>query len=162
MNDKDLGSDCKDVAPRHTMKSFPDVVSRRNLVGKWKPTRKPHTLWDEAVAVLGVEPPMKQSLDGLASSGSPDKVVSLVLEKLEECRRKKLKFKRKDGTEIIVSEQLEKIAKYIERFKEIVDEVVQYDPGIVSFLAHVLLCSSLNWAKDMPHYLGQWLDYSSW
>ena len=161
MNQQDLGNDGKGASERH-MSSFADTVSRRLLISKWKPSRKLHTLWDEAVTTLGIEQPTNQSLDSFTSSGQPETVISSVLEKLEECKKQKLKFKRKDGTEVIISEQLEKIANYIERFKEVVDEVVQYDPGIFTIPLYPVSCNLLSRAKDTLLCHGQWSESSSW
>ena len=49
--------------------------------------------------------------------------------KRELAIRKRWKFKKPNGDVIVVRDVLEKIAKWINRFKETGDVVIQYDPA---------------------------------
>ena len=47
----------------------------------------------------------------------------------QECIRKKLRYTRKSGEIVIISDIFSKVVKWIDLFKQIGDCVVQYDPG---------------------------------
>lgn len=75
-----------------------------------------------SVDLPGVDLSTSQRTDVLWS------VLTLVNKKQEESRRKRWSFKRKDGTEVFVRDYLEKFAAFANRFKDVVDQAVQYDP----------------------------------
>ncbi|MCJ1405107.1 hypothetical protein MMC11_008333 [Xylographa trunciseda] len=129
MSHESFGNDVGKLRDARPVDSFANVVSRRLLVNQWKPPSKSQNLWDQAITALGAEKPANQSIEGFTSGSKPEEIIAVVREKLEQCKKKKLKFKKKDGTEVTISDELDKIAGHINRFKEIVDEVVQYDPG---------------------------------
>ena len=111
------------------MASFADVANRRLMISRWKPQSKSRDLWKEAITALGQHKPTSQSLLAFASAGNPTEASFVVQKKLEECNRKRLKFRKKNGKEVIISEELEKIAKYVKRFKDLGDGAAQFDPG---------------------------------
>lgn len=49
--------------------------------------------------------------------------------KKQLCLQKRWKFKKPNGDVVIVRDLLEKISLWIDRFKEVGDTVVQYDPA---------------------------------
>ena len=106
--------------------TFASVASRRLLISRWKPRSRSRTLWDEAVAAISSQKLSKHNLEIVAAEGNPSKVLDAVNEKLEECKRKQLKWKKSDGTEVVISTKLERIAGYIDTFKEVGDQIVQY------------------------------------
>lgn len=55
-------------------------------------------------------------------------ILSIVAEKQEVCDRKRWKYKRKNGEEVIIRDVLTKITHGINKFKDVGDNLVQYDP----------------------------------
>jgi hypothetical protein len=55
-------------------------------------------------------------------------VLEAVDEKKKMCLQKRWKYK-KGGKEIIIRDKLEKVLEWVNRFKEVGDIVVQYDPA---------------------------------
>lgn len=49
-----------------------------------------------------------------------------------ECLRSRLKFKRPNGEVVIVRDVLEKIVRWVDRFKQIGDTAVQYNPEVAA------------------------------
>ncbi|KAJ0299460.1 hypothetical protein Brms1b_013115 [Colletotrichum noveboracense] len=86
-------------------------------------------LWDRAFQSL--TPDLQKSLDG-ARSHKRD-ILGAVLKEAEAKRdlslRKRWKFTRPNGEVVIVRDILEKIARWIQRFKETGDTIVQYAPN---------------------------------
>ena len=122
--------DDKDGSTEKRQGGFAETVNRRVLVGKWNPPTRPHGLWTQAAASLTKEKSLNQSLILLAQEGNPEDVITVVNKKLAESKQKRLRFRKKDGTEIVISEVLEKIAANIHAFNAVVDAAVQFDPGL--------------------------------
>ena len=158
MHPQDSGAGGNEILDEGRIGSFADVVSQRILVGKWKPPQKVHTLWDDAIAALDIENPTSKSLKSFVSKGESDKVLSAVREKLEAFKKSKLKFKKKDGTEVVISEMLANIAQYVTRFREIIDEVVQFDPGMV-VIHRLHVHDSLRLGKNTQPCHGHWSGF---
>ncbi|CZR67760.1 uncharacterized protein PAC_17659 [Phialocephala subalpina] len=57
-----------------------------------------------------------------------DDVLTVVKEGMETCKKKRWKYK-KGGHDVIIRDKLEKIVKWVEKFVEVGDTIVQYDPG---------------------------------
>jgi len=55
-------------------------------------------------------------------------VLRAVDEKKRTCLEKRWKYK-KGNKEIIIRDQLEKVAEWVNKFKDVGDNAVQYDPG---------------------------------
>ncbi len=55
-------------------------------------------------------------------------ILKIAEEKRRLCLEKRWKYK-KGSKEIIIRDQIEKIVDWIDKFKQIGDQVVQYDPG---------------------------------
>lgn len=53
-------------------------------------------------------------------------------EKKNQCVRSRIRIRRKNGEVIIVRDVFEKIVKYVQKFREIGDVAVQYDPAHAS------------------------------
>ena len=78
-------------------------------------------LWDAAVTRLSDKE--KARLD-LSSTAKLDELLSAVKSRMQECEQRQWTVKR-----IVLRDVLKKIAKWIEKFIEVGDVAVQYDPG---------------------------------
>lgn len=56
-------------------------------------------------------------------------LLSVVEEKKQLCMDKLWKYKKKDGDVVILRDSLEKVVKWVNKFKEVGDIVMQYDPA---------------------------------
>ncbi len=56
-------------------------------------------------------------------------VHTAVQDKLDECIRKRWKYTRSNGQKVVLWDMLDKIMKWINRFKDVGDVAIQYDPG---------------------------------
>ncbi|KAL9581026.1 MAG: hypothetical protein Q9212_004143 [Teloschistes hypoglaucus] len=87
------------------------------------------SLWDRAVASLSSED--QQAID--FSRADKPAILSDVLEAAEEkkqlCMQKRWKYKKNNGEVVIVRDLCEKLIKWINKFKEIGDVAIQYDPA---------------------------------
>lgn len=85
--------------------------------------------WDKAVEAL--EEKDKQNIDFQRA----DKltiladVLSEVQKKKQVCINRRLKYQRKSGETVVLYDVFAKIARWVNKFKEVGDVVVQYDPG---------------------------------
>lgn len=106
-------------------------------------------LWAKAVASLSDED--RQNID----SSRTDKLAILndllatVEAKKKICIEKRWKYKTKDG-EVVIRDKLEKVVKWVDKFKGVGDVAVQYDPAHASlawagvrFVLQVLKASSM-------------------
>lgn len=92
---------------------------------------KDQNLWDDALQTLTKED--KSRYEGLISKGSGyltilDDILSATNEKKEACLRKRWKVSIR-GKIIILSDVLEKVAVWVDKFVAVGDSAVQYDPG---------------------------------
>src|SRR5437764_3167429 len=91
--------------------------------------RTSQNLWDRAVELLTKEE--KQQID----FSRPDKlailddILAAVEEKKKLCVEKSWKYKKSNGETIILRDVFEKMIKWMNKFKEVGDMMVQYDPG---------------------------------
>ena len=58
-----------------------------------------------------------------------DDILTVVEEKKKLCLEKRWKYKKSNGETIILRDVIEKMIKWVNKFKEVVDMAVQYDPG---------------------------------
>jgi len=58
-----------------------------------------------------------------------EEVLAKVLEKEQLCQQKRWKWKNRKGETIIVRDVFAKMVRWINKFKEIGDTMIQYDPG---------------------------------
>lgn len=85
-------------------------------------------LWDKAVqrvpetelSLINFQNPEKRSI--------LDDVLVLAQQRREECLRKRWRIRRKNGTIIILRDVFEKVIVWINKFKEVGDVAIQYDP----------------------------------
>ena len=62
----------------------------------------------------------------------PTQILASVEEKKNECVRKQWRFTKKDGDEVMLREIFEKMAGWVNKFREVGDVVTQYDPTHVA------------------------------
>ncbi|KAL8691858.1 MAG: hypothetical protein Q9218_003002 [Villophora microphyllina] len=90
------------------------------------------SLWDRAVASLSDED--KQAIDFFRSDKPA--ILSDVLQAAENkqqlCMQKRWKYSKKNGDVVIIRDVCEKLIKWVNKFKQIGDMAVQYDPAHVS------------------------------
>ena len=86
-------------------------------------------LWDEAVASLNDEDQVVFDFSRSDKTAILEDILTAAEIKRQACMQKRWKFKRKRGDSIILRDVFEKLIKWVQKFKEIGDIVVQYDPG---------------------------------
>ena len=57
-----------------------------------------------------------------------DNILEHIERKKQACLEKRWKYHKKNGDVIIIRDVLDKVATWLEKFKEIGDIIVQYDP----------------------------------
>lgn len=93
-----------------------------------QPNNQPD-LWQRAIGTL---PESVAKILGTTKTGKRD--VALAALKVAEAKRqlaltKRWRIKRAPGQDVIVRDVMEKVVYWIRRFKEVGDQIVQYDPG---------------------------------
>lgn len=89
--------------------------------------RPANNLWDKALQALDEED--KASINFSTNKlDILEDILAAAAEKQRMCLEKRWKYK-KGNKEIIIRDQLEKIVAWVDKFKQIGDQVVQYDPG---------------------------------
>ncbi|XWW92576.1 hypothetical protein V2A60_000501 [Cordyceps javanica] len=93
------------------------------------PVSQSPQLWEKALGQL--EPGVKARL--MQVTGGRGNIVAALIktvnEKRQLCIRRQYKFKTPSGRVVIIRDLLEKMAKWLDRFKGAVDAAVQYDPA---------------------------------
>lgn len=90
--------------------------------------QKSQSLWDNAVQTV---PETELSLIDFKNPekrGILEDVLALAQQRREECLRKRWRIRRKNGSIIILRDVFEKVIIWINKFKEVGDIAVQYDP----------------------------------
>jgi hypothetical protein len=63
-----------------------------------------------------------------SSKQLPLQILVDIESQIEDGKRKQWRFRQRNGVEVTLREVLEKVAKWVNKFKEIGDAIVQYDP----------------------------------
>ena len=112
-------------------------------------------LWAEAADLAGDDTSgMDHSSTG--SHVSIEDVHAAVQNKLDECTRKRWKYIRSDGQKVVLWDVLNKIVKWVNKFKEIGDVAIQYDPGHAALpwaAIRFLLQASVSSVETFGHML---------
>ena len=112
------------------MLSISQVAKTQILVHRERAARRDkRQLWNEAAKSLpDLDIP---TIDQGSNKGreSIDTVHAAVQTKLDECIRKRWTYTRSNGQEVKLWDVLDKIMKWVNRFKGIGDIAIQYDPG---------------------------------
>jgi hypothetical protein len=88
------------------------------------------SLWQEAF--YGLTDEDQESLDFAGSEARPSwsTVHAAILQKQDECAKKQwVLYTNKDGEEVMVREVFDRMSGWINRFKEVGDVAVQYNPS---------------------------------
>ena len=91
--------------------------------------RKLKNLWDKAAKTLSRVDRQEIDFDRSDKRAILSDVLNLVNVKKDQCMRSRWKYKNKNGEDIILRDLFEKMAKWVNKFKEVGDVAVQYDPG---------------------------------
>ena len=86
-------------------------------------------LWDRAHGLLNEEDRVRLSGIHPRKLEILQEVLALVSERQNECMRKRWKFRKPSGEQIIVRDLFAKMAQWIAKLKEAGDMAAQYDPA---------------------------------
>jgi len=88
------------------------------------------SLWEEAVEKL---PPADRPF--LSNQNCADdriqilqNILSIAETKRDICNKKQWKYKKRNGDVVVIRDQLDKVAAWVQRFKDVGSTIVQYDP----------------------------------
>lgn len=115
--------------------SPPDVAITKSMAIRQRSSASQHPLdtplWQQALECLNPEDRRYLPAALTLSSGSDEVslLIRLLNNKLEDSDSSQWTFKRRDGRQVSVRQVIEKVAGWLNRFKEMGDQVVQYDPG---------------------------------
>lgn len=90
----------------------------------------PQNLW--AAAVTSLNPEDQTRLTSIPTDNQVallEGLMSLVKAKQQHCMEKRWKYKRRSGEVIILRDVMEKTSKWLQKFREVGDVAVQYDPS---------------------------------
>ena len=85
-------------------------------------------LWQEAAESLSTKDIKRIDLYVDDRGTALEKILGILEDKQQECMRKRWRYKKKNGEEIVLREIFAKITHRVARVKEIGDGLVQYDP----------------------------------
>jgi hypothetical protein len=90
--------------------------------------RKLENLWDKAAETLSHAD--RQEIDFNRSDKRTilNDVLKMVNVKKDQCMRGRWKYKNRNGEDVVLRDLIEKMAKWVNKFKEVGDVAVQYDP----------------------------------
>lgn len=86
-------------------------------------------LWDKAVNSLKEEDKQNVNFQRADKRAILVDLLEEVQKKKQVCIERRIKYKRKNGQSVILYDVFEKIVKWVNKFKEIGDVAMQYDPG---------------------------------
>lgn len=86
-------------------------------------------LWNEAVKTLSDEDRRNIAFSGRDKLDILGDVLKEAEKRKEECLKKRWRFKRSNGDDVILRDLFEKIVTWVNKFREIGDIAMQYDPG---------------------------------
>jgi hypothetical protein len=106
----------------------------RNVPGNWKNVFRSAmagrpNLWAQAAVSLSPAEQLLINLNDPTISNSIDDVLDSAKLMQTKCKAKLWKCKNKNGEEIILRDVFAKIVVWVEKFKQVGDTVIQYDPG---------------------------------
>ena len=112
-------------------------------------------LWAEA-ADLARDDTSGMNHSSTGSHVSIEDVHAAVQNKLDECTRKRWKYIRSDGQKVVLWDVLNKIAKWVNKFKEVGDVAIQCDAGHVALpwaAIRFMLQASVSSVETFGHML---------
>ena len=90
--------------------------------------RRSEDLWQEAAETLSDGDLKHINIDTNDRITVLADVLKIVTGKQEACDRKRWKYKKNNGEEVIIRDILAKITRHISHFRDMGDKLVQYDP----------------------------------
>jgi len=109
--------------------AFARIAAIKISMSRRRNSRPKKSLWEEAAALLSKEDRRYLDCDEKDTQNLSSLILTDVEARIEESRRKQWRFRKSNGDEVILREVFEKIAKWVNKFKELGDLVVQYDPA---------------------------------
>ncbi|KAH0541622.1 hypothetical protein FGG08_003912 [Glutinoglossum americanum] len=91
--------------------------------------RSRRSLWDEAFRTLGKWDRQSITFENAKDHLLPTEILAIVQSKKEECIRKQWKYTKSNGEQVVLREVFEKMAGWIDKFKQVGDLMAQYDPA---------------------------------
>jgi hypothetical protein len=91
--------------------------------------RQSENLWDKAIETLSDEHKQQIVFGCLDKRAILGDVLAIVEAKKHLCMKRRWKYKKSSGEDVILRDLFEKMTKWVVKFKEIGDVAVQYDPG---------------------------------
>jgi hypothetical protein len=117
-------------------------------------SRKLKNLWDKAAETLSPADRREIDFDRSNRRAILSDVLSLVNAKKDQCMKRRWKYKNKKGQDVVIRDLFEKMARWVNKFKEVGDVAVQYDPAHAALpwagVRFLLQVSSFNWALHEP------------
>jgi hypothetical protein len=89
----------------------------------------PQDLWEKALTQFRSEEQRLLNTAPTDRRAALEEMLSLVRGAEKTCQEKRWKWKNRKGDFVIVRDVFVKMATWIEKFKGIGDNIVQYDPG---------------------------------
>ena len=87
------------------------------------------SLWDKAVESLRDKHKQYVDFQRNDKHGILTDILAEIQQKKEACIERRLKYKRKNGEFVVLYDVYEKMVKWVNKFKEVGDIAMQYDPG---------------------------------
>jgi hypothetical protein len=110
-------------------------------------------LWAQAVAQLDVADQKGADFGPADKPAILADVLEEVLKKQRTCRERKLRYRTASGKTIILFDVFEKIARWVNKLKEIGDAVMQYDPGYAALpWAAMRFFIQVHFQKDLSSF----------
>jgi hypothetical protein len=91
--------------------------------------RRSENLWDKAAEALTDSDKQQIDFSRFDKLAVLNDLLGVVEEKKRLCTDKLWKYKKRDGEVVILRDSLEKVVKWVNKFKEVGDAAVQYDPS---------------------------------
>lgn len=85
-------------------------------------------LWNEAVKLLSVDDEQQIRLKEADKLSVLSEVLDATVKKQDRCKDRQWRFKKKDGTVIVLRDVFDKIATWLKKLQSIGDFVAQLDP----------------------------------
>ena len=88
-----------------------------------------HFLWDQALITLGKDDKAAIQIQNIDKLSVLNDVLAVVNEKRRMCMQRRLRYRKSNGEVVILRDILDKVVVWVQKFKEIGDIAVQYDPA---------------------------------
>lgn len=91
--------------------------------------RRTENLWDKAVEALSESDKQQIDFSRFGKLAVLNDLLDVVEEKKRRCTEQSWKYQKKDGEVVTLRDSLEKVVRWVNKFKEVGDVAVQYDPS---------------------------------